>query len=452
MLLVLLSLTASCAVVTQPIKAGHKTIVVPDDYGTIQNAVDNATSGDTVFVRSGTYNESVSISKSLSLIGEDKAKTMILGDWRLGGTVVLVCHDGVTLKGFTMKSITYSYRSGRGVHLLHVRRCIVSNCIFLGNGLGVWLYGSSDNIIEDNYIKCGLIVPDSAGIQLQDSSYNCILGNTVADNAWGVMLSTSIRNNLTRNEMTNNWGGISVSFSDNNTIFDNNITSGRYGVIQTSSSYNIIADNTLIDASTGIQISSSSYFNLLEDNAIANSRYCGLELHDSASHNRILGNNITDNKHGLEFKFSSNNTLRNNNITGNNGIGAIFDESSKNVINQNNFINNALHAANYESVNIWDADDKGNYWDNYTGTDADNDYLGDSPYVIDETNRDNYPLIEIAIIPEFQHEDNPEKPTALPSATPTTEPFPTMLVAAIAGASAVIAGVGLLVYFKKRKQ
>jgi pectin methylesterase-like acyl-CoA thioesterase len=87
-LLVLFGLAVSCATATQSIRAivrtvvlpedYPRTIVVPDAYGTIQDAVDNASSGDTVFVTSGTYIECVNISKSLSLIGEHKAETIIL--------------------------------------------------------------------------------------------------------------------------------------------------------------------------------------------------------------------------------------------------------------------------------------------------------------------------------------------------------------------------------------
>ena len=58
------------------------TIVVPDDYDTIQAAVDAAAPGDTVYVRSGTYFEHVVLNKQLTLQGEDLATTIIDG----GGT------------------------------------------------------------------------------------------------------------------------------------------------------------------------------------------------------------------------------------------------------------------------------------------------------------------------------------------------------------------------------
>ncbi len=61
------------------VKAEPKTIVVPDDYSTIQEAVDNAAEGDTVFVKKGYHFGSVFINKSLSLIGENN-EPIIVGD------------------------------------------------------------------------------------------------------------------------------------------------------------------------------------------------------------------------------------------------------------------------------------------------------------------------------------------------------------------------------------
>jgi hypothetical protein len=43
-------------------------------------------------------------------------------------------------------------------------------------------------------------------------------------------------------------------------------------------------------------------------------------------------------------------------------------------------------------VNKWDNGSIGNYWSNYNGTDANNDGIGESPYMMDVNNKDNYPL------------------------------------------------------------
>ena len=102
-----------------------------------------------------------------------------------------------------------------------------------------------------------------------------------------------------------------------------------------------------------------------------------------------------------------------------------------NVIYHNNFVNNVNHVETDNSDGIWDNGEEGNYWDDYTGLDGDEDGIGDTPYVIDENNRDNYPLMKPIRISE-------------------TEPFPILLVTVSVVIIASIA-VGILLYFKKRK-
>ncbi|GAI60440.1 unnamed protein product, partial [marine sediment metagenome] len=55
--------------------------------------------------------------------------------------------------------------------------------------------------------------------------------------------------------------------------------------------------------------------------------------------------------------------------------------SDYNTIYNNFFVNNGIHAIDETSNNYWNSAVIGNYWDNYTGVDDDNDGIGDSPHI-----------------------------------------------------------------------
>jgi nitrous oxidase accessory protein NosD len=88
---------------TNPAKS-QNTITVPDDFSTIQEAINNANEGDTVFVRNGTYSGPIVINKSLTLEGENRDSTVIDGGTNEpSGSIVLVAADNVKISGFTIQ-------------------------------------------------------------------------------------------------------------------------------------------------------------------------------------------------------------------------------------------------------------------------------------------------------------------------------------------------------------
>ena len=96
-----------------------------------------------------------------------------------------------------------------------------------------------------------------------------------------------------------------------------------------------------------------------------------------------------------------------NNTISDNGYGIYFPHTTGSVIYLNNFIDNTYNVYSSDSSNIWNSTSLitytyngntytnylGNYWSDYTGSDADGDGIGDTPYSID-SDVDNYPLME----------------------------------------------------------
>ena len=78
-----------------------ETIIIPDDYPTIQLGIDNANPGDIIFVRSGIYNEhDILIDKKIILTGENSNSTIIQGDG--SRTILVIYSDEVIVSNFTI--------------------------------------------------------------------------------------------------------------------------------------------------------------------------------------------------------------------------------------------------------------------------------------------------------------------------------------------------------------
>ena len=252
-------------------------IIVPDDYSSIQEAINAAGGGDTVFVRSGTYLEQVVVNKSISLVGED-VHTAVIDGCGVESDIIAISSDKVNLSAFTIQ----------------------------------------------NTSKRGLVMLNSTGC--------AVTGNVMQMCENGLVLANSHFNFICSNKLLNNTVGIGTSDSCNNTIKSNLVKfSYMWGMGFGNSCFNIVTGNI-------IEHSLSQFFT-----------GAGLELDD-------------------------------------NTVG--------NMIYHNNFIHNSPVNAKDNGNNIWDNGCEGNYWWDYTGTDADGDGIGDTPYRPDPVYvRDDYPLM-----------------------------------------------------------
>ena len=138
-----------------------------------------------------------------------------------------------------------------------------------------------------------------------------------------------------------------------------------------------------------------------------NGFHVGVLLHESSSNNVINGNSIENNDYGIWLEGSSNNNLvTGNDIMGNKYDGTVLIDSPNNTFYHNNFANTPQVDDHLGSISIWDDGypSGGNYWSDYTGVDGNGDGIGDSPYIIDGNNQDNYPLIHSFISGDCNHD------------------------------------------------
>ena len=154
----------------------------PNNYSSIQSAIDNASTDDTVFVYddSSPYYEHVKINKRINLIGEDKNNTVIDGNFS-GGAIVKINAGGVFISGFTIQNSGHHPPSlvGIGVSIASDGNHIIGN-IIRNNWDGISL-SHSNNIIEENSI-----IHNTYGVDIfdWDKCYfnNVITGNFIAHN------------------------------------------------------------------------------------------------------------------------------------------------------------------------------------------------------------------------------------------------------------------------------
>jgi parallel beta-helix repeat protein len=196
--------------------------------------------------------------------------------------------------------------------------------------------------------------------------------------------------------------GIDLSSRTNVTIQNIVIKTFDDALYLYSSNQITISGTSITDSTDGIRVSDSSNNSIYENNITGNS-YEGIYILTS-SNNTVSENNITANTgDGVYIWGSSNNTILGNNIS-NNWWGITSYYSTNNKIFHNNFINNPSQAYIESSVDIWyeGYPSGGNYWNDYSGTDhrcgpnqdhSGSDGIGDTPYVIDGSNKDNCPLM-----------------------------------------------------------
>jgi parallel beta-helix repeat protein len=119
-------------------------------------------------------------------------------------------------------------------------------------------------------------------------------------------------------------------------------------------------------------------------------------LDESSKGNTIVNNTIKGNEKGI-YLFGENNIVSGNaviaNTVSNNTVGISLLFSKDNIIYHNNFVDNSNHVYAFHSVDMWDYNGEGNYWSDYEGEDLNDDSIGDAPYLINEDNQDNYPLM-----------------------------------------------------------
>jgi parallel beta-helix repeat protein len=198
----------------------------PQNYSRIQDAVDNASAGDTIFVfsRSSPYFENIIITKNnIKIVGEEKHNTIVDGNGI--GHVFDINADNVTLERFTIQHSgpIEEFEFNSGVHITYMSNCIVvNNNIFINNQHGIFLDGCPNSTISKNIIS---------------------------NNIEGIIIYGDAHNNIiSENKIENNRNGIHETVTRHNIIIGNNIAnSSGVGIICSVTTFHITKKNNFIN-------------------------------------------------------------------------------------------------------------------------------------------------------------------------------------------------------------
>jgi parallel beta-helix repeat protein len=286
------SVVSSSTVITSDLIQNSKTIYVDDDgtadYTKIQDAIDNASIGDTIFVYNGTYCENIMINKSLIIQGENKTNTII--DGGENNYTVHIQSEDVELAYFTItnssKETRWYYAGIRidcsnnwihdsiinnnnlGMFCKRVTNITINDNTFTGDGVTFSLYDDEESwpFNEDYFIHnvCSnivngrklyyylnekdVIVPQDAGqviavnckkmviknLNLSNADYGCILVNcsgcliektNISFGDGMLWLIHSNNNKILKNQISNNFEGVCLDCHSSRNLVKNNIIS-----------------------------------------------------------------------------------------------------------------------------------------------------------------------------------------------------------------------------------
>jgi hypothetical protein len=241
-LLVLLSIYAFSAKIT-----------VPDNVPSIQAAIDKSTDGDTVFIRIGTYRESITLKNHIALVGESMTGTVISGTKK---NPVVTAADNTMIKNMTVqdgKSGILSENTALTVDQVIVRNneqtgihCLVAlpniyNCIIHRNKWSGILCESTRSI-KTSVIHNIIAENGYSGITLMGQSEVLIMNNVIFANRqfgiWGTEESHMSR--IVYNDFYNNRVSVNRAYltKDVSNISDNPgfpLVNGQYDFLSTSS-------------------------------------------------------------------------------------------------------------------------------------------------------------------------------------------------------------------------
>lgn len=317
-------------------------------YQNITSGLENASAGYTIFVHNGAYNEDVVVNETVWLKGENRNTTTIKGTGIMD--VIEVTAQNVRICGFTInysgESYSCIFKSGE-----ESRNLTVDHCKIATETLGIDAESSSGLSVTNNIMAGGSYACVALAVVSQISiTYNEMVGRGENISSYGIDIDGSHAVTVAYNNISNNFDGVYLT-NQINQYYDITICN------------NYVANNT-------------------------NGIYIDIERDGGGSSATIVGNTITHNEYAV--------------------YQSLYEVScDPHSFYHNNFIDNTYNNITFQGeamAHNWNDSypSGGNYWSDYSGNDNRSgpnqdengwDGIGDTAYVMNESNVDHYPAM-----------------------------------------------------------
>ena len=296
------------------------------DFTFIQDAIDAASPGYSIFVYSGRYTENIVIDKSIILNGENKDTTFINSS--TNNNVINISDENIEFSGFTIE-ICGGYSIYSGINIQSNNSHIFDNKItsrdiyYYPNGIYITSNRKNNDIHDNIFVETGL------GLDADDIGENDIVNNTV--NGDSLIFLDSISNKIIQSA-----GQIILKDCNNITIKNLEIKQTPASITLINSNNCLIEKCTLQDNDKGIISKYSDSIKIRNNDISGNTDGIYLIYSENIEVNR---NDVYSNSEGLYADSCERINITRNNLYANGFCLNIF-LSNLNLIQQNNFANN----------------------------------------------------------------------------------------------------------------
>lgn len=321
----------------------------------IQAQIDAASSGDTIQLEEGIYEENIVINQSIHLIGEGDV-TLVQQD---ESPVFTIQSNHVNIENITIKHEDEHHESPAILIKGHHNK--LHNINIETNSYGIQLDQANDNTLSHLHItgdEHELMKYRQHGIDIWESHRNQIHDSTIQDVQDGIYVEKSHETIMYDNAVSHSRYGYHFMFTKNSKLENNESYHNISGMMVMGADGTVVKDNRLTENQTNIQS-------------------LGLLLFDTKNAT-ITNNQITNNRIGIFIEDAHANHLTLNHVS-ENYIGLQFKGAENNEINKNAFVANVAQGQAQESANN---DTNHNYWGDHIGLDMTGEQTSSLPYKV----------------------------------------------------------------------